>query len=480
MKRILGLFFIVISSLASAQPPAGFFRTIGGEGDDVGYSCKVTFEGNYIVAGSTSSYGNNTDFFLISVDSMGFTKWQKNYGGQGNEVARSVIQLPDSGFAVLGYTSSFGAGGYDIWLVRTDKLGEKIWSKTFGGSDWDFGSDIVLGSDLNLYAVGYTESYGGKKEGIVVKFDLAGNVISNKTFGGTENEELRSIIVTNDSHLATIGYTESFGDINGDIYFLKMNNSLDTLFTRRIGGTLKDYGNDLTQNTLNNQYYLCGAKTYTNYAKTRSYMYRMSAAGDFVSDSNYYRNNIDESFVSVCTSKITKYGMPLTAFARTVYFPLKNLQAETFVALPGGNSFLINDSGLSEDEIVYSIEATKDGGFVSVGSTNGMGARGLDIYFIKQDSNIINYVSIVGIKESFSNDENKGIEVSGQKLLIDSKTAVLLDFITIYDLQGNIIKKWDNQDLERDLLLNDVTEGFFIVRSFYKDGRSEIKKVFIE
>ena len=143
-------------------------------------------------------------------------------------------------------------------------------------------------------------------------------------------------------------------------------------------------------------------------------------------------------------------------------------------------SFLINDSGLSEDEIVYSIEATKDGGFVSVGSTNGMGARGLDIYFIKQDSNIINYVSIVGIKESFSNDENKGIEVSGQKLLIDSKTAVLLDFITIYDLQGNIINKWDNQDLERDLLLNDVTEGFFIVRLFYKDGRSETKKVFIE
>lgn len=479
MKRGLVGFFVMLCLCLSAQPPRGFYRTIGGSGDDVGYSCKITLEGHYIVAGSTSSFGNNTDFYLVKVDSMGNTLWEKTYGGNGNEVARSVIQLQDSSFVVAGYTSSFGAGGYDIWVLRTDKKGNKIWDKTFGNSDWDFGTDIVLGSDNSLYIVGYTESYGaGRKDALIVKMDTTGTLIKYQTYGGLQNDEFRSMIKTNDNQLAAIGVTESMGDINGDIYFVKLSNNLDTVFTRRIGGNMKDYGNDLTQNTLNNEYYLCGAKTYTNYAKTRSYMYRMSATGNFVSDSNYYRNSIDESFISVCTSKITKYGMPLTAFARTVYFPLKNLQAETFVTLPAGNSFLINDSGLSEDEIIYSIEATKDGGFVSVGSTNGMGARGLDIYFIKQDSNIINYVSIVGIQESYLNPERNSLTLTGNKLILDGKTADLLDLVVIYDSQGNAIRSYTVKDFSEEIIIEDLNDGFFIFRFFYANGKSVTKKVF--
>lgn len=143
MKRGIVFYLVFLCLSISAQPPRGFYRTIGGEGDDVGYSCKQTIEGQYIVAGSTSSFGNNSDFYLVKVDSMGFTIWEKHYGGNGNEVARSVIQLADSGFIVVGYTSSFGAGGYDMWALKTDKNGNKIWDKTFGGSDWDFATDVV-------------------------------------------------------------------------------------------------------------------------------------------------------------------------------------------------------------------------------------------------------------------------------------------------------------------------------------------------
>lgn len=482
MKR--GVFLIVLLSLFKgllSQPPANFLRTIGGVGEDIGYSCKVTFDGGYIVAGSTTSFNDNNDFYLIKVDSMGNDRWQKHFGGSGNEVANSVIQLPDSGFMMAGYTSSFGAGGYDIWVVRTDKVGEKLWEKTYGGVDWDFGQDLVLGTDGFIYVIGFTDSFGsGKRDGVIYKIDLAGTVSLTKTFGGSEDDELSSIIKLNDGALGVVGTTSSFGDLNGDIYFLKLNNGLDTVFTRKIGGALKDSGKDLTQNSINNEIYLCGAKTYSNYPKTRSYMYRMTDVGMFKSDSNYYRATIDESFISVCTSKNHYYGLPVTAFARTAYFPINKYQAEVFLALPAGNSYLINESGGTEEEFVYSIEATKDGGFIYVGSTNGFGARGKDIYMVKQDSNIINYESIVSIQEVKEKSSSDRIQINQQKIVLTDDELFMVERIEIYDLKGMLIKEFSGAEKLKDAEVVEIIDKLFFIRIYYKDGHSITRKVLLE
>ena len=179
MRRTLILLFIFSTAILNSQPPSRFYTKFGGNGDDIGYSGKQTLDGQYIVAGSTSSYGNgNTDVYLVKVDSMGMLLWEKYIGGFGNDVGKSVIQLADSGYVITGFTNSFGAGGYDAYTIRTDKNGNVIWQKTFGGLDWDFASDLVLGSDGNIFVVGNTVSFGaGKKDGFVLKYDLLGNLI---------------------------------------------------------------------------------------------------------------------------------------------------------------------------------------------------------------------------------------------------------------------------------------------------------------
>ncbi|MBL7933126.1 MAG: hypothetical protein JNL60_14565, partial [Bacteroidia bacterium] len=248
MKHLQILIILLFFALnIGAQPPGKFYGTWGGNGDDVGYSGKQTKDGNYIVAGSTSSYGHGeVDVYLLKIDSMGSVIWDKTYGAFNSEVGKSVIEVVDSGFVITGYTNSFGSGGYDAYLIRTDKNGNLIWQKTFGGTDWDFANDVVLGSDGNLHVVGYTYSYGaGKKDGFILKYDLQGNFLSHKFIGGAEDDELNSIIKTNDGFLATIGYTKSKNDLNGDIYFLKLDLNYDTLFTRTIGGPGVDYGSDL-------------------------------------------------------------------------------------------------------------------------------------------------------------------------------------------------------------------------------------------
>ncbi|MBK7667341.1 MAG: hypothetical protein IPJ32_08340 [Sphingobacteriaceae bacterium] len=107
---------------------------------------------------------------------MGWVRWEKSYGGFNNDIGKSIIQLADSGFVIAGYTNSFGAGGYDMLVVRTDKAGTLIWQKTFGGLDWDFANAVKttpLGDSLII--VGSTYSFGyGKMDGYIVKTDLNG------------------------------------------------------------------------------------------------------------------------------------------------------------------------------------------------------------------------------------------------------------------------------------------------------------------
>lgn len=475
MKNLLLILVIVFGLSLKAQPPVRFLTTFGGNGDDVGYSVKTTLDGNYIVVGSTSSYGNgNTDVYLVKLDSLGNPLWAKFYGGFGNEVGKSVIQLSDSSYVIAGFTNSYGAGGYDGYIIRVDKFGTLIWQRTFGGLDWDFANDLVAGSDGNIFVVGYTNSFGnGKRDGFLIKYDLAGNLLLQKTYGGVENEELASIINTNDNFLATVGYTESKGEINGDGYFLKLDLNGDTLFTRTFGGPYKDYACDLVQKSPieNDSYYLGGAKTYSVNTNTQSYMYLMSNNGTFLSEAAYTRNAGNEAYISVTNSYFKTY---LTAFARSVKVGSKKMQEEIFVAYPSGFYYLINDAGALQDEYVYSIEGTKDGGYVSVGSTVSYTSLGLDVFFVKRDSTIINYTAITKIDE-------KPVSENFTALVLNNN--IKIDFIDdheksieIFDMKGSCIISTLTNEKSINLSILELQESIYVIRVRFKNGSSYSKK----
>src|SRR5206468_2609251 len=112
-------------------------------------------------AGSTSSFGNgSSDVLLIKTDSLGKAQFMKTYGGDNIDKAYSVQQLPDSGFYIAGYTNSYGTGGYDGYLIRTDKNGDTLWTRTYGGTDWDFFAYSRLTAKGSIVMAGNTYSYG--------------------------------------------------------------------------------------------------------------------------------------------------------------------------------------------------------------------------------------------------------------------------------------------------------------------------------
>lgn len=477
MKKKLIILAVILRICAHAQPPSKFYTKFGGNGEDIGYSAKQTLDGHYIIAGSTSSYGaGNTDVYLVKLDSMGLAIWMKNIGGFGNDVGKSVIQLADSGFVVAGFTNSFGAGGYDAYLLRTDKNGNLIWQTTFGGLDWDFANDLVQAADGSVVVVGNTSSFGsGKKDGIVLKYDLLGNLIWQKIIGGVENEELRSIIKTNDGFLATVGYTESKNDVNGDGYFLKLDLNGDTLFTRTFGGPYKDYANDVVQKA-SGDYVMAGAKTYSLNGYTESLMFSISIIGDSLWERHLLKTNEDECFQSVTNSSTLSY---ITAFTRSITFPGLKKQGQIFTAYPaGGFEYQINEAGGYDDEYEYSIESTRDGGYISVGSTLSFGSVGKDVWFIKRDSVVLYYSSIISVKEIESS--YKPIVFSQAHSLILKFQEENIAFVEVSDLYGRVIERFYTPKQTLEIETSNYSSSVYLVMFRFNNGQTYYKKFIVK
>src|SRR5437764_244417 len=130
MKTKLTLLFALSALMGFGQ--ITFQKTYGGTGDDVGRSVRQTSDGGYIIAGYNDSFGAGVqDIYLIKTNASGDTLWTRTFGGASDDRVYSVQQTADGGYIMAGYTASFGAGQYDVYLIKTDAAGDTSWTKTY-------------------------------------------------------------------------------------------------------------------------------------------------------------------------------------------------------------------------------------------------------------------------------------------------------------------------------------------------------------
>ncbi|MBF0303632.1 MAG: hypothetical protein HQK73_11375, partial [Desulfamplus sp.] len=171
-------------------PIPSWLKTFGGTKSDYGRSVYPTRDGGFIVTGYTSSIGaGESDVYLIKTDSNGNEIWSKTFGGKSSDYGNSVYPTSDGGFIVIGYTYSIGAGESDVYLIKTDGNGNEIWSKTFGGEKNDYGNSVYPTSEGGFIVTGYTSSIGaGGSDVYLIKTDNNGNEIWSKTLGGKSSD----------------------------------------------------------------------------------------------------------------------------------------------------------------------------------------------------------------------------------------------------------------------------------------------------
>ncbi len=248
IKRITELlavcFVIVQFPLISASAQITFERTYGGIGEDQSYSAIQTLDGGYIVTGYTYSYGaGSADVYLIKTDSLGDILWTKTYGNLYRDFGHSIAQTSDGGYIIAGGTMSYGAGSYDVYLIKTDSLGDTLWVRTYGGADGDCGYSVAQTSDGGYIVSGYTYSYGaGSCDVYLMKTDPLGDTLWTRTYGGADEDCGISVAQTSDGGYIVSGYTYSYGAGSGDVYLVKTDSLGDTLWTKTHGGNYPDYG----------------------------------------------------------------------------------------------------------------------------------------------------------------------------------------------------------------------------------------------
>lgn len=270
-------------------------KTIGGAGDDYLYAVKQTSDGGYILGGSSDSGigGDKTeasrgthDYWVVKLDASGNKLWDKTFGGTSTDVLLTLQQTSDGGY-ILGGGSESGIGGNktqssrganDLWIIKIDPSGNKVWDKSFGGSGVDYFSGLqqtsdggfILGSTSNSGAGGdKSQSYHGlqgNSDYWVVKLNATGTKVWDRRFGGTGVETLNSIRQTSDGGYILGGDSES--GISGDktegsrgivdFWVVKLSSSGSILWEKTLGGNLADQLYSLQQ-TSDGGYILGGA-----------------------------------------------------------------------------------------------------------------------------------------------------------------------------------------------------------------------------
>jgi hypothetical protein len=233
-KEVKGLFFLLVSitvffglssvgckkesekpgsttftNPADATTNSTFAKTIGGSSDDGAYSIIQSSDGGYVVAGWTLSFGAGyTDFYVVKMDSSGNVQWTKTIGGSDLDEAYSIIQSSDGGYVVAGWTSSFGAGWYDFYVVKMYANGNVCFSKNITNysvssnvGSFSSPSKVAISQSPRVKSISPTISSGGSV------LDVCASASAPHICSANQDCSFSSAIATNKENVKSYGYS---------------------------------------------------------------------------------------------------------------------------------------------------------------------------------------------------------------------------------------------------------------------------------
>ncbi|MFN7013863.1 MAG: T9SS type A sorting domain-containing protein [Bacteroidia bacterium] len=256
----------------------------------------ATLDGNYVLCGFISDNHGYNDIYVIKFDNNGNEIWSLSAGGNNNDYASGITQLPDSSYLVSGDTKSYSMGGYDVYLVKLDKNGNILWDKTYGDS-YDNGSQGILYTSDNLIFV-----YGETHTGINLDFDYftlftdtAGIQIGQYNLGGNGTDAAFSAIETANGNFILTGYSNTFDTlkpIHLSVFEININGNI--LWQKYYGGEGIDIGYKIIQSNMNG--ILIVGQNYDTLYDTQQYLLHLNYNGTLTNFNLHNKINTTNKF----------------------------------------------------------------------------------------------------------------------------------------------------------------------------------------
>lgn len=217
-------------------------RRIGGDGYDELLGIEQTPDGGFIASGTTDSAGAGSgDLWVVRLAADGTPQWQRTYGGAGAEgpwdYSLPIRRTSDGGYVLCSGTTSFGAGSWDVWVLKLDADGNVLWERAFGGASDELPAAVIETSGGDLVVAATTTSFGaGNGDVWILRLSPGGELVWDRTFGGAGDEAAYGIAETRDGGLVTAAVTNSFGVGSYDAWILKLEGDGRIAWQRTYGG----------------------------------------------------------------------------------------------------------------------------------------------------------------------------------------------------------------------------------------------------
>ena len=289
-------------------------RTFGGSEADVIYSIIQTKDRGYAVAGKTKSIASGEKAWVIKLNTRGNKVWDNSFAKRKDDEIFSIIQTKDGGYAVCGYTGSKDWGEVDSWIIKLDETLNIGWDKIFGGTGWDETNTMLQMEDGSFIVFGFVQSKDiGREDGWIAKLDENGEMIWNKAFGGSQNDEVFSGIKTADGGYAVCGYTESKGAGGYDAWIAKLDENGEMVWDKAFGGIEAEVANSIIQ-TRDGGYTLAGYTWSKGAGREDVWVIKLDENGEVIWDKTFGGSDED---VARCIIQAEDGGYVLAGYTES-------------------------------------------------------------------------------------------------------------------------------------------------------------------
>jgi Secretion system C-terminal sorting domain len=397
------LLALIFSTSVTFAQDNRFQKEYGGSSDENSYAVEKTLDGGYITVGTTTSYGEGKkDVYLTKTNGMGQIEWSKAYGGKGDDIGWSVANSRDSGFVVAGTSNSYNSNNDDGLIFKTDKKGKVVWSKAFAADSVE-DAYFVLNSFFSrgYYVTGFVRNDSTGDDGFIAKLGSAGNLRWYKKFGSPGDEEAYSITEDSKGNVLICGMTTydsitqggSSGSAgNSDAFLAKFDSTGNFKFMRTYGDTNNNIAWDVK--TDKNVYLLTGW-TRTTRGDDDIIIIKTDTSGALTAVDAYGTTGTDRAFEmhvgTGSTYSVAGYTDPTGTDRDALYLNIAGSGNLVNYTLLGG--------ALKDGHWPTDLAPAGDGGFVILSTTASFrSGAGDDMFLVKTDDiGVVNCNSNLGI-----------------------------------------------------------------------------------